>query len=110
MDVGAYLNRIGFDGAPRQRADTLRALHAAHLETVPFENLDIHLGRPIVLDEAAFFDKIVRRGRGGFCFELNGLFAALLRALGFDVTMLSGVYPPRPRRIHPRLRPHDAAR
>lgn len=89
MDVRAYLKRIGFDGTPLVRADTLRALHIAHLETVPFENLDIHLGRPIVLNEAALFDKIVRRGRGGFCFELNGLFAALLRALGFDVTMLS---------------------
>src|SRR5262245_2570020 len=57
--------------------------------TVPFENLDIHLGRPIVLDDDVFFDKIVERRRGGFCYELNGLFAALLRELGFDVTMLS---------------------
>src|SRR5262249_9039065 len=57
--------------------------------SVPFENLDIHLGRPIVLDDDVFFDKIVERRRGGFCYELNGLFAALLRELGFDVTMLS---------------------
>jgi N-hydroxyarylamine O-acetyltransferase len=57
---------------------------------VPFENLDIALGRPIVLDEAALFDKIVERRRGGFCYELNGLFASLLRALGFQVTLLSG--------------------
>jgi N-hydroxyarylamine O-acetyltransferase len=83
------LRRIGFDAPPRVDVGTLRALHAAHLEAVPFENLDIHLGRRIVLDEAAFFDKIVGRGRGGFCFELNGLFAALLRALGFPVAMLS---------------------
>jgi N-hydroxyarylamine O-acetyltransferase len=56
---------------------------------VPFENLDIHLGRPILLDEKVFFDKIVDHRRGGFCYELNGLFAALLRQLGFEVTILS---------------------
>jgi N-hydroxyarylamine O-acetyltransferase len=56
---------------------------------VPFENLDIGLGRPITLDEAALYAKIVSRRRGGFCYELNGLFAALLRSLGFEVTLLS---------------------
>jgi N-hydroxyarylamine O-acetyltransferase len=56
---------------------------------VPFENLDIHLGRPILLGEDVFFNKIVERRRGGFCYELNGLFAVLLRHLGFDVAMLS---------------------
>jgi N-hydroxyarylamine O-acetyltransferase len=56
---------------------------------VPFENLDIHLGRPILLDEQALFDKIVTHRRGGFCYELNGLFALLLRELGFDVTLLA---------------------
>jgi N-hydroxyarylamine O-acetyltransferase len=59
------------------------------LLAVPFENLDIVSGTPIVLDEGRLFDKIVRRRRGGFCYELNGLFAALLRALGYEVTMLS---------------------
>jgi N-hydroxyarylamine O-acetyltransferase len=58
--------------------------------TVPFENLDIHLGRTIVLDEEAFFTKIVRQRRGGFCYELNGLFATMLRELGYDVDLLSG--------------------
>ena len=67
----------------------LRQLQLAHLMAVPFENLDIHLGRAIVLDQAAFFEKVVRRRRGGFCYELNGLFAVLLRALGFGVTLLS---------------------
>jgi N-hydroxyarylamine O-acetyltransferase len=57
--------------------------------TVPFENLDIHLGRRILLDEDRFFEKIVLRRRGGFCYELNGLFALLLRSLGFEVFMLS---------------------
>jgi N-hydroxyarylamine O-acetyltransferase len=56
---------------------------------VPFENLDIGLGRPIALNEGALYAKIVERRRGGFCYELNGLFAALLRALGFRVTLLS---------------------
>jgi N-hydroxyarylamine O-acetyltransferase len=68
---------------------TLRELHEAHLLAVPFENLDIGLGRPIALDENALLAKIVARRRGGFCYELNGAFAWLLRALGFDVTLLS---------------------
>jgi N-hydroxyarylamine O-acetyltransferase len=59
------------------------------LLAVPFENLDIHLGRPILLDQTALYDKIVTRRRGGFCYELNGLFAALLSALGFRVKLLS---------------------
>lgn len=69
--------------------DTLRALHRAHLLTVPFENLDIHRNKPIVLEEAALFEKIVVKGRGGYCYELNGLLASLLRELRFDVTMFS---------------------
>jgi N-hydroxyarylamine O-acetyltransferase len=89
IDVDAYLNRIGYSGSRTPDAATLRALHLAHMLTVPFENLDIHLGRQILLDEAKFFEKIVTRGRGGFCYELNGLFAALLRCLNFDVTLLS---------------------
>jgi len=64
-------------------------LHEAHLLAVPFENLDIVLGRAIVLDEASLWTKIVDHHRGGFCYELNGLFALLLRALGFQVDLLS---------------------
>ena len=63
---------------------------AAHLRRVPFENLGIHLGEPIVLDEEAIVTKLVDRRRGGFCYEMNGGFAALLDALGFDVTHLEG--------------------
>src|SRR6266540_2124238 len=88
--IDAYLARLGYDGARDPTPATLRALHARHLFTVPFENLDIHLGREIVLDEARLLDKVVTRRRGGFCYELNGAFAALLRPLGFDVAMLSG--------------------
>jgi N-hydroxyarylamine O-acetyltransferase len=69
--------------------ETLRGLHQRHLLSVPFENLDIHLGRPIVLSEDAFYEKIIRGHRGGFCYELNGSFSALLTMLGFKVTMLS---------------------
>lgn len=89
MDVSAYLGRIGYRGTPAPTAETLRRLHVAHLLTVPFENLSIHAGEPVVLDDAALFDKVVGRKRGGFCYELNGLFGALLRGLGFRVEMLS---------------------
>ncbi len=93
MNVHAYLRRIAYSGSLEPTLESLRALHYAHLLAVPFENLDIHLGRPIVLDEQRFFDKIVGEQRGGFCYELNGLFAALLRELGFRVTLLSGRVP-----------------
>ena len=87
--VAEYLDRIGDHGPLDVTAETLRRLHHAHLLAVPFENLDIHLGRPIVLDLDALFDKVVRRRRGGFCYELNGLFGWLLGELGFDVTMIA---------------------
>jgi N-hydroxyarylamine O-acetyltransferase len=89
MDIQAYLRRINYRSERAPTAATLRELHRAHLLAVPFENLDIHLGRPISLDQEALFDKIVTRRRGGFCYELNGLFALLLRQLGFEVTLLS---------------------
>src|SRR5437899_12603299 len=89
MDVQAYLRRILCQGSLTPDIDLLRSLHRAHLFTVPFENLDIHLGREIVCDESRILRKIVSERRGGFCYELNGGFAALLRALGFRVTLLS---------------------
>jgi N-hydroxyarylamine O-acetyltransferase len=89
MDIQTYFQRINYHGPLAPTDETLRELHVAHLLAVPFENLNIGLGWPIVLDEAALFEKIVVRRRGGFCYELNGLFSALLRALGFDVTLLS---------------------
>lgn len=88
MNIDAYLKRINYSGSPAPTAETLRALQIAHLLTVPFENLSIHAGEPIVLEEDALFTKIVDERRGGFCYEANGLFAALLRALGFEVAML----------------------
>jgi N-hydroxyarylamine O-acetyltransferase len=89
MNIQAYLDRIDYHGSLEPTAETLRALHVAHLLAVPFENLNIGMGWPIVLDQDALFEKIVLRRRGGFCYELNGLFAPLLGALGFDVTLLS---------------------
>jgi N-hydroxyarylamine O-acetyltransferase len=89
MNISDYLNRINYRGPLAPNAETLRELQVAHLLTVPFENLSIHAKEPIALEDNALFEKIVRRRRGGFCYEANGLFAALLRALGFDVKMLS---------------------
>ena len=89
MNVPAYLDRINYRGPLNVDAETLRQLQVAHLRSVPFENLSIHAHEPIVLDDESLFEKIVERRRGGFCYELNGLFAALLRAIGFRVTMLS---------------------
>ena len=96
MDINAYLNRINYHGSLEPTAETLRDLQVAHLLAVPFENLSIHSGEPIVLNDESLFEKVVQRRRGGFCYELNGLFAALLRSLGFKVEMLSaGVANPR---------------
>jgi len=89
VDLPAYLERIGYSGSRSPTLETLRHLHRAHLFCVPFENLEIGLGRRIVLEEDALLRKVVEKRRGGFCYELNGIFAALLRALGFAVTLLS---------------------
>lgn len=89
MNIDAYLRRINYTGTPEPTVRTLRELHIAHLFNVPFENLDNHLGREIVLDEGKLVSKIVNERRGGICYELNGAFAGLLRELGFEVAMLS---------------------
>ncbi|MEV0483221.1 arylamine N-acetyltransferase [Streptomyces sp. NPDC050508] len=87
--VDAYLRRLGVPLPALPTGDVLRELHLRHLQTVPFENLSIHLGEEIVLEEKRLLDKVVGAGRGGFCYELNGLFGALLAALGFDVALLA---------------------
>ncbi len=87
--VDDYLARIGAERPARADAESLRRLQLRHLLAVPFENLSIHLGERIDLEETALADKLVRRRRGGFCYELNGAFAALLSALGFSVTPLA---------------------
>jgi len=85
----AYLDRVSVPAPAASDAAGLRALHLAHQLTVPFENLSIHLAEPISLDEPDLIDKIVRRRRGGFCYELNGAFALLLEALGAQVSRVA---------------------
>ncbi|HKU72688.1 MAG TPA: arylamine N-acetyltransferase [Pyrinomonadaceae bacterium] len=89
MDVEAYLKRINYHGSLSVSPETLRDLQVAHLKAVPFENLSIHAGEPIVLEDEALYKKIVEQRRGGFCYECNGSFAGLLSALGFQVEMLA---------------------
>lgn len=89
IDRAAYLARIGYSGPTEPTVETLAALSRAHLLTVPFENLDIMLGREIRLDGASVYAKVVERRRGGFCYELNGLFVRLLRDLGYGVDLLA---------------------
>jgi N-hydroxyarylamine O-acetyltransferase len=88
-ELDAYLARIGAARPARADATALRELQQRHLLTVPFENLSIHLGEPIVLEPGALLDKLLRRRRGGFCYELNGAFSDLLSSLGFGVTLLA---------------------
>ena len=90
MDVDAYCERIGYNGPRLPTLETLYGLHRSHLYSVPFENLDIALGIPIALEPGHLYDKIITQRRGGFCYEVNGLFYELLTALGFRVSMLSG--------------------
>ncbi|WP_406097830.1 arylamine N-acetyltransferase [Kitasatospora purpeofusca] len=87
--VAAYLARIGAERPARAGAAELARLQEAHLDAVPFENLSIHLGEPVVLEPGALLEKVVGRRRGGFCYELNGAFAVLLRALGYRVELLA---------------------
>ena len=89
MHVESYLSRIGYVSQPSVDFETLKNLHLAHLYTVPFENLDIHADKKIAPNLDALYTKIVTQRRGGICYELNGLFAGLLRSIGFDVTMLA---------------------
>lgn len=90
IDLDAYLARIGYDGERAPTVAALRALVAAHTTSIPFENLEAVLGRPVPLDVASLQDKLVRRRRGGYCYENVGLFAAALERFGFGVTGLSG--------------------
>ncbi|MGW4866862.1 arylamine N-acetyltransferase family protein [Streptomyces chartreusis] len=89
VEVDAYLRRLGVEHPAWPTVDVLRELQLRHLQTVPFENLSVHLGEEIVLEEKRLLDKVVGARRGGFCYELNGAFGALLGALGFDVTLLA---------------------
>jgi len=85
IDLQAYFDRIGYDGPREASLSTLRQLHVLHPQAIAFENLDPLLKRPVKLDLPSLEQKLVRNGRGGYCFEQNLLFAAVLRALGFPV-------------------------
>jgi N-hydroxyarylamine O-acetyltransferase len=89
IDLDAYLARIAYGGSREPSASALAALHEAHVTAVPFENLDILLGRSISLDLDALQAKLVAARRGGYCFEQNTLFRAVLERLGFRVTSLA---------------------
>ena len=85
-----YLDRVHYRGSLRPTTETLTGLHRAHLLSIPYENLDIHLGRPLTLDADAIFTKLVDERRGGWCYEMNGLFCRVLDTLGFAVHRVSG--------------------
>ena len=88
--LAGYLDRIGLEGQVRPDFATLAALHRAHLEVIPFENLDVQLGRPGGVALEAVYEKIVRQQRGGWCYEMNGLMCWALQEIGFDVTRMAG--------------------
>jgi N-hydroxyarylamine O-acetyltransferase len=88
LDLGAYLRRIGYDGDLDVGGRSLAALHRAHVAAMPFENADIMLGRGVSVDLTAIQDKLVRRRRGGYCFEHGLLLAAALTQLGYEVDRL----------------------
>ncbi|MDC8003528.1 arylamine N-acetyltransferase [Aureisphaera galaxeae] len=89
MNIENYVKRFNYEGDIAPTLDVLTHLQETHLLNVPFENLDIHYKTPILLDLDRIYRKIVERRRGGFCYELNGLFYRLLRAIGFEAKMIS---------------------
>lgn len=102
MNLDAYFERIGYVGPRDATLATLNAIILAHIQSIPFENLDVLLGRSISLEPAALFQKLVVDGRGGYCFEQNGFFLLVLEALGFQVKPLSArVRLQRPREFTP---------
>jgi N-hydroxyarylamine O-acetyltransferase len=88
--LDGYFERIGYGGPTRPDLATLTAIHRAHLAAIPYENLEIQLGREKTIDEDAFFDALVMRRRGGWCYEMNGLLTTMLRALGYRVRRVGG--------------------
>ena len=102
IDLAAYLARIGYEGSLAPSAAVLNAVHLAHATRIPYENLDILLGKPIRLDLASIEAKLVQGGRGGYCFEQNKLLALALQALGFPVQLLAARVRYRYRTLLPR--------
>lgn len=85
-DISAYFRRIGYSGAATPNLETLRAILLNHIQAIPFENLNVLLGKPVSLEPADLEQKLVRSGRGGYCFEQNGYLLEVLLALGFKAT------------------------
>ena len=90
MDVAGYLRRLGIDDPGPPSAANLDALHRAHVERIPYEVIEIQLGRPTTVDPDEAAERIVARRRGGYCYHLNGAFSLLLQHLGYDVTWHRG--------------------
>ena len=90
MELDAYLECIGFAGRPEADLATLKQIHRQHLLTIPFENLDVQLGRKVDLDIGRIYKKLVEQGRGGWCYEMNGLLGWALRQIGFEVMRMAG--------------------
>ena len=88
--LARYLARVGYGGDIKPTLATLRELHRAHLLSIPYENFDIHLGVPLTLDPERIFAKLVDERRGGWCYEMNGVFANVLETMGFDVRRVAG--------------------
>ena len=88
MNLSRYFKRIHYTGDTSPTLNNLRAIHRAHLMHIPFENLNIHMPRPVILDEDLLFQKFVDEHRGGFCYEQNGLFHTVLTQLGYEVYRL----------------------
>jgi N-hydroxyarylamine O-acetyltransferase len=91
MDVKRYLKRLNLEGSIVPDLENLRKLQRAHMLNVPFENIDVHYGIPVEYSLESFYRKIVVRNRGGYCYELNGLFHCLLTSLGYDAALVSGL-------------------
>src|SRR6266568_7625864 len=89
LNLEAYLRRIGYNGDLQPTRAVLEALHLAHATHIPYENLDVLLKLPIRLDLESLQNKLVHADRGGYCYEQNSLFAAVLRQIGFSVTTLA---------------------
>jgi N-hydroxyarylamine O-acetyltransferase len=90
MDLDAYLKRIGFNGAPQQDLATLQSLQRCHLQHIAFENFDVQFGRYVTLDPEDAYAKLITGGRGGWCYEMNGLFLWALESIGFRVMPMTG--------------------
>jgi len=90
MKLDEYLSRVGLAAPVSRDLAGLTAVHHAHLRAIPYENLDVQLGRPVTIDSPAIYDKIVTRRRGGWCYEMNGLLGWALGEMGFDVTRATG--------------------